>query len=153
MSGKNSFHGVCLPELQDLVLLCALDKLSDLMLLRLLDVELPPVPEIFCLLNLLDFHGALPQELLLDVVLLKSIEISSEVLESEDVEADAFELSADDVLLEAVEGDLAHVQVVLFLLIVEVGFDGVLAVLVVLGVHSKADQDVSFQFQFAAEGE
>ena len=58
--GRNTFSSVCFPELKDLELLSALNVLSGLVLLCLLDVHLPPVPQVLSFLDCPYFVGAVP---------------------------------------------------------------------------------------------
>jgi len=120
---QDAFSGILLPKLQNLVLLGALDKLSGLMLLRLLDIHLPPVPQILGLLNFPDFVEVVPQHFLLQFVLLQCEEIFPQILESKYALTDFLEFSEDDVLFEAIISYLQQIVVLLLVLLVNVCAD------------------------------
>jgi len=64
VTGKHPLLGIRFPELQDLVLLSRLHILVGVTLLRLLDIELSPMPQVLCFLDLSDLECFVSNNLL-----------------------------------------------------------------------------------------
>ena len=141
---EHAFSGVLLPKLQDLVLLGTFDERSGLVLLRLLDIYLPPVPQILGLLNFPDLVEVVTEHFLSQLVLLQCVEIFPQILESEYALTDLLEFSEDDMLFEAVIGYLQQIVVLLLVLLIDVRADETLVLDLLQQIQLQMQPNLAF---------